>query len=81
MSEESRKRILLRRAKFVAAAFAASTAAGQACGGTTQVCLKISVDAGDAGDAGDASDDADAQPQVCLAPIPPDASDSGDGSG
>jgi hypothetical protein len=67
MSEESRKRILLRRAKFIAAALAAGGAlSGEACGGTAQVCLKMAVDSGPTGDA---SNDADAGPQPCLAPI------------
>jgi hypothetical protein len=70
MSEEQKNRILLRRAKFVAAAIAASAISADACGGTTvpgddggsdsavdgtpQACLKMVVDSG---------------PQPCLTPI------------
>lgn len=59
MSEESRGRILLRRAKFVAAALAAGALSAEACDGLGRACLKISIDAGDAGgsDADAASSD------------------------
>jgi hypothetical protein len=60
---ETRARILARRAKLVAAALAASTAAAQ-CGGSTtpQACLSIAADSGPS----DAAGDADGGPQVCL---------------
>lgn len=62
--DELRKRILARRAKFVAAALAASgLGVAAACGG----------DVTRAGDAGtDAA--ADSPPQPCLSPPQPDAS-------
>jgi len=78
MSEETRNRILLRRARLIAAALAAATASGEACGGTVQggdggstdaaadigpaACLKMAVDSG---------------PQPCLTPEPPDSGGGG----
>ena len=91
--DESKRIILARRAKFVAAALAGLNAA--MCGGETtsepQPCLSVARDDGgsppqpclsapiDAArpDAADAADDADAEPQPCLAPQPPDSGDGG----
>ena len=70
-NDELKKRILSRRARFIAAALtSAGIGVAPACGGETtpQVCLTpIKPDSGlDA--------DADATPQACLSPIEPDAS-------
>ena len=89
--EESKRIILARRAKFVAAALVGLNAA--MCGGETsepQPCLSVALDDGgspqpcltpalDASrqDAADAAADADAEPQPCLAPLPPDGGDGG----
>jgi hypothetical protein len=88
--DEAKRIILMRRARFVAAALAGLNAAmcgGQtdspsAClsvaaddGGTPQPCLTPSVQPPDA-----STSDADAAPQPCLSPIPQDAGgDGGDG--
>lgn len=81
MSEdELKRRILGRRARFIAAALAsAGIGAAPACG-TPQVCL-FPVDIEDSG--ADADADADATPQPCLTPIEPDAAPdaASDGSG
>ncbi len=85
--EESKRIILARRAKFVAAALAGLNAA--MCGGETsepQPCLSIAQEDGGSpqpclSPAFDASRpdaaDADAEPQPCLSPPPPDAGDGG----
>jgi hypothetical protein len=89
MGDDDAKRIILmRRARFVAAALAGLNAAmcggetdgpspGQPVavddGGTPQPCLSPIVPP----DAG--GSDADAAPQPCLSPLPPDAGDGGDG--
>ena len=86
-SDESRRLILARRARFMAATLTGIGVA-VACGGGTEdepkTCLSILIDSGtDRGpqvcleppveDAGK-----DAEPQVCLSPRPPDAGDAGD---
>jgi len=70
---------ILRRRDFLvksAAGLVAATALG-ACE-ESQVCLSIAIpqdaDAGDADASGDA--DSGAQPEVCLSPLPPDATDT-----
>lgn len=80
MSDDDLKNLILsRRARFVAAALAATGLAS--CSPTP--CLDIAVPPTDAStDANDAAKDAPTDaPQVCLAPIPedsgPDANDSG----
>jgi hypothetical protein len=69
-NDDAKRLILARRARFVAAALAGVAAA---CGGETEesprVCLSVLADSGP----GDASG-SDAEPQPCLAPLPPDAS-------
>jgi hypothetical protein len=90
--EEAKRFILARRARFVAAALAGLNAA--MCGGQTDspsACLSIALEAGapqpcltqilpsDAGASDAGASDADAAPQPCLAPLPPDAGDAGDG--
>jgi hypothetical protein len=78
MSEESRNRILLRRAKFIAAALAAATASSEACGGTVTADDAGSTDAAiDMGPAACLKMAVDSGPQPCLAPEPPDS--GGDG--
>lgn len=73
--------ILARRARFLAAAVAATAVgAAGACGGTAvddpAPCLSIAADAGE-GDATDgATRDADAGPQVCLTRPIEDAGDA-----
>ncbi|CAN5590664.1 hypothetical protein BH09MYX1_BH09MYX1_38440 [soil metagenome] len=76
MSEdELRKRILSRRAKFVAAAIAATGIA--ACGGDVQGASDASTDA-PADASKDASKDTGADaPQPCLGISQPDAGDAG----
>lgn len=69
MSDEAKRLILARRARFVAAAVAGIAAA---CGGSTEdtrptPCLEPGIrDSG--------ADAADADPKPCLSPLPPDAS-------
>ena len=69
--DDAKKRILARRAKFVAAAMAGVAAAAGAATGCddSKVCLSLANYPPDAGDAA-----ADAQPMPCLTPIQPDAS-------
>ena len=69
-NDELKKRILSRRARFIAAALtSAGLGVAPACGGDTtpQVCLTPTQSDGGL----DA--DADATPQACLTPIQPDA--------
>ena len=86
--EASKKAILKRRARFVAAALAsAGIGAAVSCGGETstsspQPCLKAAVDAGGDGEPQvfDAGPDADSGPQPCLEPpmdAAPDAASDG----
>lgn len=88
-TDDLKKRILSRWARFIAAALAATSAT--ACGSKPQVCLEP-IDPGDgsadapsdapseAGDAGpDASDDAG--PQPCLKVAPDAGPDDGGGNG
>ncbi len=72
--DELKRRILSRRARFVAAAIAASTIAG--CGTTKpQVCLEPVVPDASGDAAGDAPADAPEDgPQACLK-VAPDAGD------
>jgi hypothetical protein len=89
--DELKKRILARRAKLVAAALAAGGLAAtgiaslEACGGQTpgdagadapidepQACLSVAPYPDAASDTGA---DADAEPQPCLSPMPPDAAE------
>jgi hypothetical protein len=79
MSEEAKNRILLRRAKFVAAAIAASAiSSADACGGTT-----APSDGGADSSMTDAGPQVclkmavDSGPQPCLAPIQDSGTDSG----
>lgn len=68
--DELKKRILGRRARFIAAALtSAGIGVAPACGGETvpQVCLSPQRE-----DSG-VDADADATPQACLTPLEPDA--------
>jgi hypothetical protein len=72
-NDEAKRLILARRARFVAAALAGVAVA---CGGSTddadpQACLSPPYQPRDAG----SDADADAAPQPCLEPLPPDAGD------
>src|SRR5688500_18363927 len=91
-SDDARRLILARRARFLASALA-SLSVAVACGGGTeseanpQPCLRKVPDGGMSADAepqvclGPTQQDAgkDGEPQVCLSPKPPDAGDAGDG--
>lgn len=74
--DDPKSLILARRAKFVAAALAGVTGVATACGGSTdetgssknpEPCLGVQCCP-------------DADPQPCLTPLQPDASDGGDAS-
>ena len=90
-NDESRRIVLARRARFLAAALAGIGLAGQACGGDTERDGENTAGAGgqagamqgDGGNsaAGTSSGGNAGAPQPCLAPLPPDAgvNDAGDG--
>lgn len=72
-NDDAKRLILARRARFVAAALAGVAVA---CGGSTEetgptACLSPAQQP--TRDSG--ADARDAEPQVCLEPLPPDASD------
>lgn len=81
MSDDAKRAILARRARFLAAAIAGVGVA--ACGGETegpspQPCLEPAIDAGDAGDDGAPEPclgmpAPDAEPEPCLSAPAPDA--------
>ena len=74
MSDDAKKLVLARRARFVAAAIAGIGVATAACDSAEpSVCLSplAPKDAG----VTDADAKSDADPQPCLSPLPPDASD------
>jgi hypothetical protein len=74
MPDDPKKTILSRRARFIAAAMAsAAISSVTACDGDTATTGTTDGAVRDA--ATDSADDA--QPQVCLSPLPP--SDAGDG--
>lgn len=68
-NDDAKRLILARRARFVAAALAGVAVA---CGGSAEpeTCLSPVFTPTDGG-----KDAADAEPQPCLEPLPPDASD------
>jgi hypothetical protein len=70
--DESKRLILARRARFVAAALAGVAATANACGGDAepQPCLSPLYDGGISDGRADA---ADARPQPCLEPMIEDA--------
>ena len=81
--DDSKRLILSRRARFVAAALASVSAVAQAGACTPSPCLEpVPTPVPDAGAARDAGNDADTTgtmpddsgvPQPCLSTVPPDA--------
>lgn len=80
--DEARRLILARRARFVAAALTGITAAmcgGEEDGANPRPCLDVAQDGGRPQPCLDVAPDA--EPQPCLAPLPPDASDDAGDAG
>jgi hypothetical protein len=87
MNDDSKKLVLARRARFIAAAMAgvAGVAAADACA-PAEPCLSTYANPGEGGVEADAQaclsvigdSGNDATPQPCLDPLPPDAGDGGD---
>jgi len=77
MSDDPKRIVLSRRARFVAAALASvgGVALNEACS-VAQVCLsQVSRDDGGPQPCLEPPYERDAEPQPCLSPLPPDAGD------
>jgi len=68
MNDDAKKRILARRARFVAAAIAGMGINVAACS-EAQACLEPAIPPGDSAASDSALDGSDTKPQPCLDPI------------